>query len=134
MAELSGMVAILNVAGTAVQEIRDLGPTPVPVKTNRARPFIEVKPALTGEEYHDAYTDQIAATVTRTWTKAAPDHDADDLARLNATLLEEGSVVRAIVAWARDEINEVRAAVIPALPQRTVAQVKTALKAKMRTP
>lgn len=133
MAELSGMVAVLNVAETAIQEIRNLGPTPTQVRDGRVRPFVEVKPSLTGEEYHNAYTDQIAATVTRTWTKTTPDHDADDLARLTAVLAENGSIDRAIVGWVRDEINEIRAALVPSLPAKTVAQVKNAIKAKMRT-
>lgn len=62
------------------------------------------------------------------------DFSGEDQDRLNAALLEEGSVVRAIVAVMRDEINLLRDAVSPVLPQRTVAQMRAALKAKMRTP
>jgi hypothetical protein len=62
-----------------------------------------------------------------------PTNDEIDIAELNRALAEEGSLMRAVVAVLRSEINIVRAAVVPALPPRTVAQVTAALKAQMRT-
>lgn len=61
------------------------------------------------------------------------DLSATDQAALNAILIEDGSILRAVIAVLRSEINIVRAAVVPALPARTVAQVTAALKAQMRT-
>lgn len=61
------------------------------------------------------------------------DLSAGDQAALNAMLIEDGSILRAVVAVMRSEINIVRAALVPALPPRTVAQITAALKAQMRT-
>lgn len=62
-----------------------------------------------------------------------PTLDQIDTKALNAILVEDGSILRAVIAVLRSEINIVRAAVVPALPPRTVAQVTAALKAQMRT-
>lgn len=59
--------------------------------------------------------------------------DEVDQATLNNMLTEEGSVVRALIAVMREEINALRTHAVIGLPPRTVDQVKAALKSRMRT-
>lgn len=133
--QMSGKVAILNEAQDKVLEIRNLGPEPIDVKDNgTARPFTEVIPTYNeATERLIGYADVISDTVTRTWTKAAIDFVLEDGNKMNAELVEPGSILRAVIAVMRDEINTLRTHAAIALPARTVAQVTAALKAKMRT-
>lgn len=132
MAELSGIVAILDPTLASVLEIRNLGPTPRSVKGDRVRPFVEVKPALTGDEYYATYADAVGATtVTRTWTKVAPNYPALDQTRLNNALAEQGSVVRALAEIMFEEINRLR--VVAGLAVYTTPQFVAALQSKMRS-
>lgn len=71
----------------------------------------------------------------------SPNVSLTDQAALNAALAAEGSVFRGFVLVMLDEINLLRAAVqvlntktttTPALAQRTIAQIKPAITAKMR--
>lgn len=129
---MSGKIAILNTALNAVVEIRDLGLQPVETKSN-VRAFSEIIPAIGVDEYLVGYTDNIGAEfVVRTWTKATYDYSAIDQTALNAALIEPGSVLRALVEVMRDEINILRQHAAIGLAPRTAAQVKAALKAKMR--
>ena len=131
--KLSGKVAILNATLDAVREIRDLGPDPIEVKENIVRPFTEVRPSVTVDEYYTSYVDLIEANlVTRTWSKASRDYAQEDQDKLNAALLEDGSVLRAVIAILRDEINILRTHPSVNLAPRSVDQVKTALKNQMR--
>lgn len=133
MAALSGLVAILNEAGDQVIDIRDLGPTPIQVKSSRVKPCTIVKPELLpDEEEYTGFTDEITADlVTRTWTKVLIDWSAIDQSALNAALIEEGSVVRALGLITFEEINKLRQNA--GLQQYTLNQFKTALINKMRT-
>lgn len=62
----------------------------------------------------------------------ASDPDTIGQDRLNAALIEPGSVLRALVEVMRDEINILRTHAAIGLAARSGAQVKAALKAKMR--
>lgn len=64
-----GLVAIMNEAGDAIIEIRDVGPDPVPVKQSRVKTFEEIKPDLAEGEQYDGFDDQIMTTkVKRVWS------------------------------------------------------------------
>lgn len=69
MGTKTGLVAIMNEAGDAFIEIRDVGPEPIPVKQSRVKTFEEIKPDLVEGETYGDFTDQIMATkVKRTWS------------------------------------------------------------------
>lgn len=61
---------------------------------------------------------------------ASPTADQIDQATLNDALAQDGSVVRALAFVMLDEINALRTSA--GLPPRTNAQLRAALKAKMR--
>jgi len=134
MAKLSGIVAVLNSAKTAVREIRDLGSTPIDVKAGWVLPFVEVRPALSANQYYSGSSDVIAADkVTRTWAVATYDYPAIDAAALNAALIAEGSVFRALGLVLFDEINKMRTNPITTpRPAYTMQQFLEALQANMR--
>lgn len=76
MTTLSGLVAVLNDAGTQVLDIRDLGPTPVGVKAN-VRPAKAVKPTLAAGQYYGAPTYAIEPdVVTVTYSVVDPPTNA----------------------------------------------------------
>ena len=66
------------------------------------------------------------------WLPYVPDLDAIDQDELNRALMADGSVLRAVVAVLREELNILRTHAAIGLPARTVAQMVAALKAKMR--
>jgi len=132
MATLSGVVAVLNEAEDAVEEIRYLGDKPIEVKGTRARPFIEVKPDLTPGYEYGGFSDDIQEDmVTRTWDIIPIDYDVLDQDRLNDELQKDGSVVRALAELVFEEINKLR--VKGGDPAYTKQQFVQAMKAKMRT-
>jgi len=132
MATLSGVVAVLNEAEDAIEDIRYLGDIPIEVKSMRARPFVEVRPDLApGEEYTGFVDDIQEELVTRTWTKGPIDYDVLDQENLNSALTEDGSVVRALAELVFEEINKLR--VKGGDPAYTKLQFVQAMKAKMRT-
>lgn len=125
------MVAILNEDKTAVKEIRNLGPNPVPVKAGFVLPYREVKPALGADQYYNGFSDNIQAVeVIRTFTVATFDYDASDTNSLNAALMEPGSVLRALAEVVFVEINKLRVKTGDAA--YTKQQFVQAIKAKMR--
>lgn len=66
--QLSGWVAILNVAGNAVTEARDLGPQPINVKAGRVMPLVDDAPPLADGETFGAASYEIRENdVLRTW-------------------------------------------------------------------
>ena len=137
MTELSGLVAILadpGGLGAAVLDVRNLGPDPVPVKSGRVIPLVEVFPTiLQGEELSGSSIMHDGVTATRTWLKRTMKTVAElDQDTLNNALAEEGGLVRAMAEVMLSEINLLR--VQAGLPQRTKLQFVAALKAKMRTP
>ncbi len=67
------------------------------------------------------------------WQPYNPDYAAIDQEELNKVLMQDGSILRAIVAVMRDEINILRTHAAIGLPARTVVQLTTALRAKMRS-
>ena len=151
MAKLSGPVAILNAAQNAVVELRDLGPVPVDVKAVFVRQFVEVRPALSVNQVYGGFSDNITSSkVTRTYSVVTLDLAAIDQATLNAALVAEGSVVRALGLVLFDAINQQNLVTLDAvnelrttirtlspttqLPNYTVAQFKAALVAKGKTP
>ena len=151
MAKLTGKIAILNAAKTAIVEVRDLGPAGTEVKPEFVRQYVEVRPALGANQVHGGYSELITATVaTRTYTVITLDLAAIDLAALNAALTAEGSVVRALGLVLFDAINQQNLVTLDAvnelrstiralspttqLPNYTVAQFKAALVAKGKTP
>lgn len=135
MAELSGWVVVLVAPGgpgAAIKDIRNLGSNPVAVKPNLVIPVAEVKPTLsTGQEYGIPTITHDGITATRTWpvvtSKLPSDFDQD---ALNAELTAEGSIVRGLALVLLDEVNALRTQA--GLPTRTVAQLKNAIRAKMR--
>lgn len=135
MAELSGRVAILAApggAGAAIIEVRDLGPAPVPIKSGRAIPLTDVKPALNaGEGYGDPVLAHNGIAATRTYPVITlPTPPQIDQAALNAELAADGSIVRGLALVMLDEINALRTQA--GLAVRTQANLKNAIQAKMR--
>lgn len=77
MTTLSGLVAILSEDMQTVEEFRDLGPDPVPVKRDRVWPVTEVRPELSpGQRYGDPIIVLENYAVNRTFpiVAAAQDH------------------------------------------------------------
>lgn len=131
MAQLSGVVAVLSVDGLTVIDVRDLGPRPVDVKPGRVLPLVESKPVLTAGQDYGVPTFTIAAEkVTRTWPVVTIEYASLDQAALNAALMEQGSVVRALGLVMFAEINKLRVAGGSAA--YTMPQFLAALKAQMR--
>ncbi|MCA0279070.1 MAG: hypothetical protein LCH86_24000 [Proteobacteria bacterium] len=151
MTKLTGKVAILNAAKTAIVEVRNLGPVGTDVKPELVRQYVEVRPALGANQVHAGYSDLITATVaTRTYTVVTLDVAALDMAALNTTLTSDGSVVRALGLVLFDAINQQNLVTLDAvnelrttirtlspatqLSNYSVAQFKAALVAKGKTP
>lgn len=131
MAELSGLVAILNDAGTQVIEVRDLGPIPVAVKAGKVRQLVIIRPVLGADQYHGNPADNIQpAQVTRTYPVLTYDYTAIDQATLNAALVAPGSVVRALGLVMFTAVNALR--VKTGDPAYTMQQFLSALEAEMR--
>ena len=133
MATLSGMVAVLNVAGDAVIETRDLGPVPVGIKGDRARPLVEDKPAINpATQEYGAITFEIQPNqVIRHWAVVTkPTTDEMDTSVLNAQLMEPGSVLKAI---AEVQFGILKGTITIPQPALTVVQYRNMLKQRMRT-
>lgn len=83
------------------------------------------QPGYAEEEIADDHPDLVA------FRNPAVDLSAIDLATLNATLAQDGSVVRALALVFLDEINRLRSKA--GLATYSAGDLKSALKAKMRS-
>lgn len=126
---LTGIVAVLNPALDTVVSVQDLGPQGTSVKPGRVLPLIENQPALGADQVYGTPTFSIgASSVTRNWPVVTLDTSAIDTASLNATLIENGSVLRGLALV----VFGISKGTIAIDPNRTQAQFVALVKAKMR--
>jgi hypothetical protein len=119
MATIAGVVdAALRAAGVPIQGVSIGDPA------NRATWIAQFDPAATAAQR------TTAATVLSTVAVDAAAQAAQDARDAQTQIDALGPFYKAIVLTLLDEINLLRAAVVPALPPRTAQQALTAIRVK----